>query len=78
LIISVLLLLFAVPELIAQLMKVTINLGPITYGPLPKIQLGKYVIHFKGIYWYLFIMVLIILIIMGTCLAVWSLLGLLR
>ncbi len=44
------LLIFALPELIAQIVKITIKCDPIIYGPLPKVQIGSHTMYFKGKY----------------------------
>jgi hypothetical protein len=74
LIAGLIVLVFAIPELIAQIAGVTIRLGSITYGPIPKIQIGRFAIYFKGIYRYVFIMSLFVLVILGLLLVVWSML----
>ena len=64
------LLIFALPELIAQIVKITIKFGPITYGPLPKVQIGSHTMYFKGKYWYVFITFLFTITIIGIWLTI--------
>ena len=72
LLIGLIFLVFALPELIAQIVKITIKFGPITYGPLPKVQIGSHTMYFKGKYWYVFITFLFTITIIGIWLTIWG------
>lgn len=64
-------LMFAGLEFFAQTFKVVVTIGPVTFGPIAKIEasgLGR--IYFKGPTWYAFLLVLILLMISGVLLLI--------
>lgn len=76
LIAGIVILIFALSEFIAQTRKIIIKIGPITYGPIPKIQIGSLTIYFKGKNYFIFIISLVSLIILGFTLILQSILNL--
>jgi len=58
-------------EFSAQTLRVVITVGRVTFGPIPKIEAsGLGTIYFRGLVWYAFLAILIILMISGILLLI--------
>ena len=58
-------------EFSAQTFRVIVTVGPVTFGPISKIEAsGLGTIYFKGSIWYAFLSILILLMILGILLLI--------